>query len=138
MTPKISFITAIVGAALVLAVPAFGDSWGADQNQATVRVSPDLVDRAAAARQQELSSMLDARERSFAAKSEATRVVSPDPVRDDRFRLDPASIPSPAATMTSPHGTEWLQIGMGFGGGVLLVVGLLLAARMTRPRLPAH
>ena len=102
MTPKISFITAIVGAALVLAVPAFGDSWGADQNQATVRVSPDLVDRAAAARQQELSSMLDARERSFAAKSEATRIVSPDPVRDDRFRLDPASIPTPAATILRP------------------------------------
>ena len=138
MTPKISFITAIVGAALVLAVPAFGDSWGADQNRATVRVSPDLVDRVAAARQQELSSMLDARERSFAAKTEATRVFSPDPVRDDRFRLDPVSIPSPAATISSAQGTEWLQIGMGFGGGVLLVIGLLLAARMARPRLPAH
>ncbi len=138
MTVKISFITAIVGAALVLAVPAFGDSWGADRSQATVRISPDLVDRVATARQQELSSMLDARERSFTAKSEATRVVSPDPVRDDRFRLDPVSIPSPAATIGSAHGTEWLQIGMGFGGGVLLVIGLLLAARMTRPRLPAH
>ena len=45
MTPKISFITAVVGAALVFAVPAFGDSWGADQDQATVHVSPDLVDR---------------------------------------------------------------------------------------------
>jgi urease accessory protein len=44
MTPKISFITAIVGAALVLAVPAFGDPWGADQNQVAVRVSPDLAD----------------------------------------------------------------------------------------------
>ena len=72
MTPKISFITAVVGAALVLAVPAFGDSWGADQHQATVHVSPDLVDRVDAARQQELSSMLDARERSFAAKSDVT------------------------------------------------------------------
>ena len=138
MTPKISFITAVVGAALVLAVPAFGDSWGADQNQATVRVSPDLADRVAAARQQELTSMLDARERSFAAKSEATSVVSPDPVRDDRFRLDAASIPTPAATISSPHGTEWLQIGMGFGGGILLAIGLFLAMRMTRPRLPAH
>ena len=65
MTPKISFITAVVGAALVFAVPAFGDSWGADRNQSTVRVSPDLVDRVDAARQQELSSMLDARERSL-------------------------------------------------------------------------
>jgi hypothetical protein len=138
MTPKISFIPAIVGAALVLAVPAYGDSWGADQNQATVRVSPDLADRAATARQQELMSVLDARERSFAAKSEATRVVSPDPVRDDRFRLEPASIPTPAATISSAHGTEWLQIGMGFGGGVLLVISLVLATRMMRPRQPAH
>ena len=97
MTPKISFVIAIVGAALVFAVPAFGDSWGADRNQATVRVSPDLVDRAAAVRQQEPSSMLDARERSFAAKSEATTIVSPDPVRDDRFRLDPSGIRFPAA-----------------------------------------
>ena len=29
MTPKISFFTAVVGAALVFAVPAFGDAWGA-------------------------------------------------------------------------------------------------------------
>ena len=82
--------------------------------------------------------MLDVRERSFAAKNETTSVVSPDPVRDDRFRLGPASVPTPAATISPAHGTEWLQVGMGFGGGVLLVIGLLLAARMTRPRLPAH
>ena len=44
MTPKISFI-AVVTVALVFAVPAFGDSWGADQRRATVRVSPDLADR---------------------------------------------------------------------------------------------
>ena|SRR5688572_1407527 len=138
MTPKISFITAVVGAALVLAAPAFGDPWGAEQSEETVRVSPDLADRVTAARQQELTSMLDVRERSFAAKSEATSVVSPDPVRDDRFRLDAASIPTPAATIGSAHGTEWLQIGMGFGGGVLLVITLLLATRMMRPRLPAH
>ncbi len=91
MTPKLSFVTAVVGAALVLAVPAYGDPWGADRSAAMVHVSPDLVDRVAAARQQELSSMLDARERSFAARSDAS-IVSPDPVRDDRFQLDPASI----------------------------------------------
>jgi hypothetical protein len=138
MTPKISFITAVVGVALVLAVPAFGDSWGADRNQATVRVSPDLADRVGAARQQELTSMLDARERSIAAKSETTRVVSPDPVRDDRFRLDPSSIPTPAATISTASDVEWLQIGMGFGGGILLAIGLFLAMRMTRVRQAAH
>ena len=138
MTPKISFITAVVGAALVFAVPAFGDPpRGADRSQSTVHVSPDLVDRLDAARQQELSSMLDARERSSAVKTDAT-IVSTDPVRDDRFRLDPSSIPTPAATISSARDVEWLQIGIGFGGGVLLAFGLFLAMRTTRVRQPAH
>jgi hypothetical protein len=138
MTPKISFITAAVGAALVLAVPALGGSWYPGQDRETVHVSPDLVDRAVAVRQQKLASMLDARERSFAARNDATTFVAPDPVRDDRFRLDPASIPTPAATIGSGREIEWLQIGMGFGGGVLLAVGLFLTMRMTRVRQPAH
>jgi hypothetical protein len=66
MTSKISLITAIVGAALAFAVPAaWGDRWFEDQQQAGVRVSPDLADRAIAARQSELSKMLDAREEAF-------------------------------------------------------------------------
>ena len=69
--------------------------------QATVRVSPDLVDRADAVRQQELSSMLDAREPSFAAQGATRGTVMPDPIRDDRFRLDPATIHTSAATVTS-------------------------------------
>ena len=138
MTPKISFITAIVSAALVLAAPAFGDAWGTDRNQATVRVSPDLVDRADAVRQQEFSSMLDARERSFAAKSDATTIVMPDPIRDDRFLLTPATIHASAATVSSAREIEWLQVGIGFGGGALLAIGLVLALRMTRVRQPAH
>ena len=125
-------------AALVFAVPAFGDAWGTDRNQETVRVSPDFVDRAAAVRQQELSSMLDARERSLAAKSEATTIVAPDPIRDNRFRLAPAGIPIPAATISSPREIDWLQIAIGFGAGALLAIGLSLAMRATRVRQPAH
>ena len=102
------------------------------------RLSPDLADRVAAARQQELTSMLDARERSFAAKSVAMTVTTSDPVRDDRFRLDPSSIPTPAATISTARDVEWLQIGMGFGGGILLALGLFLAMRMTRVRQAAH
>ena len=138
MTPKLSFITAVVGAALVFAVPAFGDPWGADRNDATVHVSPDLVDRVAAARQKELSSMLDARERSFAAKRDATTPVAPDPVRDDRFRLDPTSVPRPATTVSSAGDIEWLQIAIGFGCGIVLAMSLFLATRTPRLRLPAH
>ena len=138
MTPKISFFTAVVGAALVFAVPAFGDTWGADGNQETVRVSPDLVDRAAAVRQRELSNMLDARERSLAAKSEATTIVAPDPIRDDRFRLAPATIPTAAVTVDSARELDWLQIAIGFGAGTLLAIALFLAMRATRVRQPAH
>ena len=33
MTRTISLITATVGAALLFAVPAYGDNWGADQRE---------------------------------------------------------------------------------------------------------
>ena len=117
---------------------AFGDAWGTDRNQETVRVSPDSIDRAAAVRQQELSSMLDARERSLTAKSEATTIVAPDPIRDDRFRLAPATIPTAAVTVDSGREIDWLQIAIGFGAGTLLAIALFLAMRATRVRQPAH
>lgn len=66
MTPKISLITATVGAALVFAVPAFGDNWGGDrQDQAIVSaMAEDGFDRAVlAAKQNQLATMLNARER---------------------------------------------------------------------------
>ena len=138
MTPKISFFTAVVGTVLVFAAPAFGDPWGTDRNQETVRVSPDLVDRAATVRQRELSNMLDARERSLAAKSEATTIVAPDPIRDNRFRLAPATIPIAAVTVDSGREVDWLQIAIGFGAGTLLAIALFLAMRATRVRQPAH
>ncbi len=173
MTPRISLITAVAGAALVLAVPAaWGDNWAADRQQAAVHVSPDLVDRAVVAKQREQSSMLDARERalgvnqgngpvsaiearerSLGAKLQAqlsgettsdvfTRAVeargtSPDPVRDDRFRLDATSGSEPI-TITSGREIEWPQIGIGFGVGIVLMLGLYFALRGTRNRPLAH
>ena len=77
MTPKISLITAIVGAALVFAVPAFGDSWGTDrQDQAIVNaMAEDGFDRAVlAAKQNHLATMLNARERGLGVNSQAVRV----------------------------------------------------------------
>ena len=121
MTPKISFatVTTIIGAALVFAVPAFGDAWGSDRNQETVRVSPHSVDRAAAVRQQKLSSMLDARERSLTAKSAATKSSAPAPIRDNRFRPATAATPIPATTVDSIRPIDWLQIAIGFAAGNL-------------------
>jgi len=66
MTRTISLITATVGAALVFAVPAWGDNWGADKAQPTA-VSPDWFERAAAVaiQKQDISHMLNARERAL-------------------------------------------------------------------------
>ena len=174
MTPKISLITALVGAALVFAVPAYGDSWGADRQSDSVGyLNPDAGDRAAATNQQEQATMLDARERSLGAsvgnqkvspldareraleakhevvlgsdfyadgfaQAVQSRGTTPDPVRDDRFRLHPSSVPSPV-TVTSPgRDIEWPQIGFGFGIGIVLMLGLYLALKATRQRPLAH
>jgi hypothetical protein len=67
MTRTISLITATVGAALLFAVPALGDNWGADKAQPGTTLSPDWFERAAAAsvleEQIRLERMLDSRER---------------------------------------------------------------------------
>jgi hypothetical protein len=146
MTRRISLISAVaVAAVLAFTVPAFGDSGG-------VHVSPDGADRAAALRQAEQTRIHFAREeRAFAAKADAStavalepvrddyfRTVTPNPVRDDYFRLDTPSIAAPTSTASSGREIEWPQIGIGFVGGVLLAVALLLAVRMPRVRQPAH
>ena len=172
MTPKISLITAVAGAALVLAVPAWGDNWAADQQQPIVHVSPDAVDRALVAERNRQSNMLDARERAlgantgngqvgpleireraFGAKLQAqlsggssadaferavtARGTTPDPVRDDRFRLDPTSGTEPVS-VTNGREIEWPQVGVGLGIGIVLMFGLYLALRATRTRPLAH
>jgi hypothetical protein len=141
MTPKVFLTTAITGAALVFAVPASADSPGVGQNTAAVLVSPDRADRAAAARQSENSALLDTREsRVFEAKREAATTDANStaaPVHDDHI-LDTASTTAPSVTTSPRRDIEWPQIGIGFGLGVLLVTCLLLAARMTRSRQPAH
>jgi hypothetical protein len=138
MTRRITLISVVVGAALVLAVPALGDSWGADRSQASVHVSPDLGDRAAAARQQGLFAVLDARERSLATSRGASPASTPEPVHDDHFRFAPSSVPTPVATDDANGGVDWSQLGIGFAVGVLLMIGLMIAMRMPRARQPAH
>ena len=45
---------------------------------------------------------------------------------------------SPVLTQSSGRDIEWTQIGMGFGLGVVLAIGLFLAMRYTRVRTLAH
>jgi hypothetical protein len=173
MTRTISFIIATVGAALLFAVPVYGDNWGADKAQPLndneqVRVSPDLLDRALAAEQNRLESMLDARERSLEAgigngkvsalearerSFETTRVL----VAPDAFeRVVAATIrdnPTPVVddrfridptsgqnpiTVSSGREVELPQVGIGLGIGLVLAFGLFLVMRYTRGRQLAH
>ena len=171
MTRTISLITATVGAALLFAVPAFGDSWGADQRNAGTYLNPDVADRVASAQQQDVATMLDAREqalgvsiqnrvgpvdreRALGTKNELalssdfyadgfaqalqSTTSRPEPVRDDRFRLDPGTTASSATVTRSGSEIEWSQIGVGFGIGLVLALGLVLAMRYTRIRPLAH
>jgi hypothetical protein len=173
MTRTISIITATVGAALLFAVPAWGDSWGADQRRAdSGYLNPDSADRASALAQSKVADMLngreralgvsvegrvdpiEARERALGTKHDVTlgsdfyadgfaqavrpRESAPTPVVDDRFRLDPNSVPAPVTVTSTGTEIEWPQIGIGFGIGLVLALGLYLAMRFTRIRPLAH
>jgi hypothetical protein len=138
MTRRITLISVAVGAALVLVVPAFGDSWGADRSQASARVSPDLADRVASAKQQELFAVLDARERSFARSPVAATTTAPERAHDDHFRFDASGLPTPVTAETSAGGIDWSQVGIGFAVGALLMLGLIVALRLPRARQPVH
>jgi hypothetical protein len=99
MTRTISLITATVAAALLFAVPAYADNWGADKAQPTndnqqIRVSPDLADRGIVAEQIRLSAMLDARERSLEAGVGNGKVSALD-ARERSFETKQAPSSSP-------------------------------------------
>lgn len=125
--------------------------------------NPDRIDRVIAARQREQAAMLDARERAFQAKQDNSLVSTLDareralvekgnaqlavtapsrtinePVRDDRFRIDPSSMPTPTLTTSSGRDVEWPQIGIAFGIGLVLTLGLFLALRLRHSRPLAH
>ena len=126
MTRTISLITATVGAAMLFAFPAFGDDWAADQrSEPVVHLSPDSADRAAALGQDQVVRMLDAREKSQTAKRDA-QLASAQP-----------QIARRTAT-SSGRDLDLRQVGLGFGIGVLLAIGLTLAVRFTRVHRLAH
>ena len=58
----------------------------------------------------------------------------------DNYREPPKPVNRPTTIAASDSGREieWTQIGMGFGLGILLAVGLFLAMRSTRSRQLAH
>jgi hypothetical protein len=132
MTRTISLITVTVGAVLMLAAPAVADDWGSDRrSEAVAYLNPDGADRAAALEQQRFALMLDAREKSQTAKRDAQLASA------SSADLRP-SIPTTVAATSSGRLTDILQVGLGFGIGVLLTIALFLAVRFTRVHRLAH
>ena len=145
MTPKTPLVTVL--AVALVAVPA---AWGKGQ---AVTAAPDAFARAAAAQQRSTPIVSpDAVDRMKAFSQQSSPIGSPDAVDravaaradygnrivfDDRFRA-PVNVPVATSTISSGRDIEWPQIGMGFGLGILLALGLTLAVRYTRIRPLAH
>ena len=122
MTRTISLITVTVGAALMLAVPAFADDWASDRRSDAVGyVNPDSADRAAALGQEQFALMLDAREESQTAKRDAQLASAPYP--------DAPSSRSPRLTVdrrrARADSSTFCRSALGFGIGVLLTLATL-------------
>ena len=133
MTRTISLITATIGTALLLAVPAFADDWASDQrSEAVGYVNPDSADRAAALGQERFARMLDAREESQTAKRDAQLASAPYPDVQRPF------VPTTVAATSAGRPLDLLQVALGFGIGVLLMIGLSIAVRFTRVHRLAH
>lgn len=155
MTRTISIITATVGAALLFAVPAWADNWGAEQRSDSLGyLNPDSADRAAALEQQRSTAAIDAREAAQTAKYEARLASMPDPavseraaairdgrgvvVVDDRFDLHSQIVPTTVTATGSGREIDVPQVGIGLGIGLLLALGLYLAMRFTHRRPVTH
>jgi hypothetical protein len=105
----------------------------------------------------ERTSMLDARERAFAAKRNVQLANGTPPdaferavtaggtgsvdrfiANDNRFRVTPVNDPVTVSATGSGTDIEWPQIGIGLGIGIALMLGLLLGLRATRQPPLAH
>lgn len=152
MTPRVLTTTVFVTAAFALVIPA---AWGSepvrdngDATQAKLEAQPSplVIVRdhgdATAAQLVFQSAPVVARETAMKA---ALRAPSPGIVRDHgdataaKLALQSAQETLPAApTSTTGRDLEWSQLGIGFGLGMFLVVGVILAFRFTRSRTLAH
>ena len=144
MTPKISLIIGVAAAALAVGVPtAFADGRYTDSHErsgavaTTQNASPDWFERAAAAAIRDANGVAGYRD-----GGERTLVVQQPTLAgysDAGARSGPiVSPPEVSVSADTGSGLEWPELGIGFGFGILLAVGLFLAMRMTKVRPLAH
>jgi hypothetical protein len=121
MASRITLLMAVAAAALAIVPTAFGEGRLAGS------LEPDAV------------AYFRANERATLA---AQRLGTGAVVQrgDDFLRERPEIVPTSgqAVSQSSGSGMEWAQLGIGFGLGILLAIGLWLAIRMTKHRQFAH
>jgi hypothetical protein len=105
--------------------------------QSTVNRYPDVIDRAVNAK---LAAQSTGNRHSDAVDRAVVNRVQSGALSGhiDRYELDLPNGPVAAATTGSGREIEWPQVGIGFGIGMLLLLGLILAVRFTRSRPFAH
>lgn len=128
MSPKISLITATVGAALVVGVPsAWGTNHVGDPRDEAARNSPVIVELLTSKNGAVDSSLIKALSR-------------PVPIREAPIIIEGAPSGPVATSSNTGSGIEldWSQLGIGFGVGFVLALGLVLGLRYARVRPLAH
>jgi len=129
----------LAGAALTVgAQAAFAMSDASDRaTQSQIGLYPDAIDRAVNAKlaaQSNVSRYSDAVDRAVANRVQSGGLLG----HSDRYELDLPNVPVAAPTTSSGREIEWPQVGIGFGIGMLFLLGLILAVRFTRSRPFAH
>jgi len=135
MTRTIPLITATVGAALLFAVPAYGDNWGADKAQPTTDAVVRLPDAHDIVRD-ESNGYADAAER-----AQRIDVVVPTAMTDAFERSAPpvgSRVEPVSGAVESGFQLDLPQLGIGLGLGLALALGLYFAMRLTRTSPVAH
>ena len=122
MPCKISLITAVAVAVVAVAAPAaFGEGRLAGSQEPNGAITSAMAE--------------DGFDRAVAAKLALQPTVS---TYRTFGRAEPPVGSAAVPTISSGRGLEWPQIGIGFGVGILLALGLVLALRHTRVRPLAH
>lgn len=163
MSSRFSLITAVAGVALLFAVPAWGqgtpvmspdtaDAAAASSESPQWQQALDIRSEAMNRRHElgestQSTGNTTAYEQALTARGQGlnrqyglgtfapTDVIS----GDDHVRLDPADLPTVVpASSASGRDVEWPQLGIGFGFGILLMLGIALTVRYTRVPPLAH
>jgi hypothetical protein len=103
-------------------------------------VSPDAVDRALATkRAQQLAIAGEGRSLSFDNYRVQTGATSAGrSLVFDNHRIEPVGNPTEVTVSSSGSDLEWPQMGLAFGLGIALILGLFLTVRLSNGRTLAH